>query len=151
MARSSRTVHRGLNRLPNDPNILDRREAYAASSITRGEYEYMDTMKRSQLANIAFHVQSLAEIIILVVNVGIMFGARVDANEANNNWRLSVLIAFATGVWLLASLPWFFFFFLEKRRPGQDPGRRNIVVVGLEQLYHAGRETWKLKQSLISC
>lgn len=148
MARSSRTVHRGLNRLPNDPNILDRREAYAASSITRGKYEYMDTMKRSQLANIVFYVQSLAEIIIRVVIVGIMFGVRVDASEANNNYGFSVLIAFATGVWLLVSLPWFF---LEKRRLGQDPGRRNIVVVGLEQLYHAGRETWKLKQSLISC
>lgn len=74
-----------------------------------------------------------------------MFGLRVDESQANNNWGLSVLIAFASGVWLLVSLPWFV---LEKRRPGQDPGR-NIIVAGLRQLYHAGTEVWKLKQSLL--
>jgi hypothetical protein len=30
-----------------------------------------------------------------------MFGLDVNASESNNNWGLSVLIAFASGVWLL--------------------------------------------------
>lgn len=63
---------------------------------------------------------------------------------ANNNWGLSVLIAFATGVWLLVSIPWFV---LEKRRPGIDPGM-NIVIAGFWQLWRALTQIWHLKQSL---
>ncbi|KAI8675818.1 Autophagy-related protein [Fusarium keratoplasticum] len=117
-----------------------------AGKISRAEYDYEDSMKRSQLANVAFYVQSVAEIVILAVIVGIMFGLDVNASESNNNWGLSVLIAFASGVWLLVSLPWFF---LEKRRPGQDPGDRNIVLAGLSQLFYAMRQIWRLKQSLL--
>lgn len=121
-------------------------EAFAGGNISREEYDYADTMKRSQLANIAFYVQSVGEIFILAVIVGIMFGLEVDKSQANNNWGLSVLIAFAAGVWMLVSLPWFF---IEKRRPGQAPGRRNVIAAGLWQLYYAVRQVWKLKQSLI--
>jgi len=63
---------------------------------------------------------------------------------ANNNWGLSILIAFASAVWLLLSLPWFF---LEKRRPGLDP-EGNIVLAGFKQLWLALREIWHLRQSL---
>jgi MFS-type transporter involved in bile tolerance (Atg22 family) len=118
----------------------------ASGNISREEYDFADTMKRSQLANTAFYVQSVSEIIILAIIVGIMFGVHVNASDANNNWGLSVLIAFASGVWLLVSLPWFF---LEKRRPGQDPGSQNIVMAGLSQLYYTIRQVWKLKQSLL--
>lgn len=121
-------------------------DAYAAGNITREQYNYADTMKRSQLSNVAFYVQSVAEIFILAIIVGIMFGLDVNASEANNNWGLSVLIAFVSGVWLLVSLPWFF---IEKRRPGLDPGRRNIVVAGCLQLYYAVTQIWNLKQSLV--
>ena len=116
-----------------------------AGTITRDEYDRADTMKRSQLANVAFYIQSLGEIVILAVIVGIMFALDVNASEANNNWGLSVLIAFVSGVWLLLSIPWFL---LEKRRPGQDPGM-NIIMAGLYQLYYAVTQIWKLKQSLL--
>ncbi|PKY01447.1 putative autophagy protein [Aspergillus campestris IBT 28561] len=130
----------------NTQTMKERSDQYRAGEISREEYEYADTMERSRLANTAFYVQSVAEIVILAIIVGIMFGLRVDASEANNNWGLSVLIAFATGVWVLVSLPWFF---LEKRRAGQDPGPRGIVVAGLWQIYHAARQIWQLKQSLL--
>lgn len=130
----------------NTPEMKAHADLLASGHMTRDEYDYEDSMKRSQLANVAFLVQSVSEIIILAVIVGIMFGLRVNDSEANNNWGLSVLIAFASGVWLLVSLPWFF---LEKRRPGQDPGRRNIVLAGLQQLIYAMRQIWKLKQSLL--
>lgn len=64
----------------------------------------------------AFYIQSLGEIVILAVIVGVLYGVNVRASQANNNWGLSVLIAFATGVWVLLAIPWFV---LEKRRPGQ--------------------------------
>ncbi|EHA22785.1 hypothetical protein CBS115989_7984 [Aspergillus niger] len=130
----------------NTKEMKDVAEQYVAGSISRDEYDHADTMKRSQLANIAFYVQSVGELFVLPVIVGIMFALNVDASEQNNNWGLSVLIAFASGVWLLVSLPWFV---LEKRRPGQDPQGSNIVVAGLKQLVHAARQVWKLKQSVI--
>lgn len=130
----------------NTPEMKAKADEYQSGSISREEYDFADTMKRSQLANIAFYIQSVAEVFILAIIVGIMFGLRVDDSEQNNNWGLSVLIAFATGVWLLVSLPWFF---LEKRRPGQDTMGQSIVVAGFQQLYLAVQQIWKLKQSLL--
>ncbi|KAL2858460.1 MFS general substrate transporter [Aspergillus pseudoustus] len=130
----------------NTRDMREKADEYMRGTLSRDDYDFADTMKRSQLANTAFYIQSLAEIIILAVIVGIMFGVGINASAAKNNWGLSILIAFASGVWLLVSLPWFF---LEKRRPGADPGNRSIIMVGLSQLYFAMRQVWKLKQSLL--
>lgn len=130
----------------NTKEMKDKAEAYAAGAITRDEYNFADTMMRSRLSNIAFYIQSVAELVILAIIIGVMFGLNVNGSEANNNWGLSVLIAFATGVWVLVSLPWFF---LEKRRPGQDPGKRGILLAGVWQLWHAMRQIWQLKQSFL--
>lgn len=124
--------------------LREKAEQYAEGMITREEYDFADSMKRNELSNTAFYIQSLGEIAILAVIVGIMFGVNVNASTANNNWGLSVLIAFATGVWILLSLPWFI---MEKRRPGQDPGT-NIALAGCKQLWVAITQVWKLKQSL---
>lgn len=120
-------------------------EELSAGRISRDEYDVVDMMKRNELSNVAFYVQSCGEILILAVIVGIMFGLRVNDSTENNNWGLSVLIAFATGVWLLLAIPWFV---LEKRRPGQDPAGKNIVVAGLRQLGYAFQQIWQLRQSL---
>lgn len=101
----------------NTPELRHKAEEYQAGEITREEYDYADTLKRSELSNMAFYIQSLGEIVILATIVGIMFGINVNASTANNNWGLSVLIAFATGVWLLLAIPWFI---KEKRRAGQQ-------------------------------
>lgn len=73
-----------------------------------------------------------------------MFGLHVNDSVENNNWGLSVLIAFATGVWVLCAIPWFI---IERRRPGQDP-KGNIIVAGLKQLKYAIIHIWHLRQSL---
>lgn len=73
-----------------------------------------------------------------------MFGLHVNDSAENNNWGLSVLIAFATGVWILCAIPWFF---IERRRPGQDP-KGNIIIAGLKQLKYAVVHIWHLRQSL---
>lgn len=90
---------------------------YEAGEITRAEYDYADMLKRSELSNVSFYIQSLGEIVILAIIVGIMFGIDVNASVANNNKGLSVLIAFASGMWLLLAIPWFV---KEKRRAGQE-------------------------------
>ena len=131
----------------NTPELRIKAEQYTSGAITREQYDYADTMQRSRLANVAFYIQSCGEIVILAVIVGLLYGVNVRASEANNNYGLSVLIAFATGVWVLLAVPWFV---LEKRRPGQPlPPGVNIVMVGFWQLYRAISQIWKLKQSLI--
>ena len=100
----------------NTPELRAKAEEYSAGSISRDEYDFADMMQRSRLSNMAFYIQSCGEIVILAVIVGVLFGVNVNASQANNNWGLSVLIAFATGVWLMLAIPWFI---IEKRRPGQ--------------------------------
>jgi MFS-type transporter involved in bile tolerance (Atg22 family) len=123
--------------------LRDEARKYESGEISREQYEFTDSMKRNEISNTAFYIQSLGEILILAVIVGIMFGIGVNESEQKNNWGLSVLIAFATGVWLLLAIPWFA---LEKKRPGQDPGM-NIVIAGFWQLYRAITQIWQLKQS----
>ena len=120
-----------------------------ASQVSHGEieleeYYFHESVMRSRLSNIAFYIQSCGEILILAVIVGIMFGLNVNAGDAQNTWGLSVLIAFASGVWLLLSLPWFIW---EKRRPGLSP-KTNIVLAGILQLWSALTKIWRLRQSL---
>ena len=122
-------------------------QEYTTGLITREEYDYADTYQRSRLSNMAFYIQSVGEVVILALIVGVLFGVNVTASQENNNYGLSVLIAFATGVWILLALPWFI---LEKRRPGQRlPPGMNVVAAGMWQLTRAIREIWQLKQSLI--
>ena len=128
----------------NTRELRDKAAEFEDGGISREQYDHADSMKRNELSNTAFYVQSMGEIVILAVIVGIMFALHVNASQANNNWGLSVLIAFASGVWLLLALPWFA---LEKRRPGQDPGM-NIVLAGFFQLWRAVSQIWQLRQSL---
>ncbi|KAH0537071.1 hypothetical protein FGG08_006112 [Glutinoglossum americanum] len=131
----------------NTVELRNKADEYNAGTITRDEYDFADMMKRNELSNMSFYIQSVGEIVILAVIVGIMFGVHVNDSQANNNWGLSVLIAFASGVWLLLAIPWFL---KEKRRPGQPiPPGMNIVTTGFWQLWRAMTHIWKLKQSLL--
>ncbi|KAM0252332.1 hypothetical protein ACHAQJ_007770 [Trichoderma viride] len=131
----------------NATKIKDSRLAYESGDITLEELDRRDEMERSRLSNVSFYIQSVGEVIILAIIVGIMFGLKVDDSVDNNNWGLSVLIAFATGVWLLLSIPWFF---VEKKRPGMMiPPGYNMITVGFWQLYEAMAQIRQLKQSLI--
>lgn len=100
----------------NTPEMRDQAEAYTSGHITRDQYDFQDMMQRNRISNVAFFVQSAGEMLILAVIVGIMWALKVNDSVANNNWGLSVLIAFATGVWILVAIPWFA---IEKKRPGQ--------------------------------
>ncbi len=131
----------------NTPELRHKAEQYEAGEIDREKYDFADMMQRNRIQNVAFIVQSAGEILILAVIVGVMWGLNVNASTANNNWGLSVLIAFATGVWILLAIP---LFVIEKKRPGQPlPPNMNIVSVGFWQLYRAFKQIWRLKQSLL--
>ncbi|KAK2594712.1 hypothetical protein QQS21_007562 [Conoideocrella luteorostrata] len=131
----------------NTQHMKESRAAYESGDISQQDLDRRDEMERSRLSNVAFWMQSVGEVFILAVIVGIMFGVKVDESTANNNWGLSVLITFATACWLALSIPWFIF---EKTRPGlQIPPGKNIVTAGLWQLYEALTQIWRLRQSLI--
>ncbi|KAF7558552.1 hypothetical protein G7046_g5617 [Stylonectria norvegica] len=131
----------------NTPQLRQAAQDYANGDITQQEMDRKDERERSRLSNVSFYIQSVGEIFILVIIVGIMFGVKVNDSVANNNWGLSVLVAFATACWLVLSIPWFL---LEKKRPGMKvPPGMNMVTVGVWQLGEALKEIWHLKQSLI--
>ena len=70
--------------------IRQKAAQFEDGSITRDEYDFADSMKRNELSNTAFYIQSLGEIVILALIVGVMFGVHVNASAANNAWGLSV-------------------------------------------------------------
>ncbi|KIW89364.1 uncharacterized protein Z519_10218 [Cladophialophora bantiana CBS 173.52] len=122
---------------------------YENREISRDEYDFADMMERNRTHNVAFIMQSAGEIVILAVlaKFAILFALDVNASAANNLWGLSVLIAYATGVWIVLAIPWFI---LEKRRLGQKlPPGTNIISVGFWNIWRALVRIWELKQSLL--
>ncbi|OAA38895.1 Major facilitator superfamily domain, general substrate transporter [Metarhizium rileyi] len=131
----------------NTKHIKDSQASYENGDISQDELHRRDELERSKLSNVALWIQSVVEVFFLAAIIGVMFGIKVDDSVANNNWGLSVLIAFATSFWLVLSIPWFF---VEKTRPGlQIPPGKSALTVGVWQLYTAFTQIWKLKQSLI--
>ncbi|KAI1102527.1 autophagy-related protein 22-like protein [Jackrogersella minutella] len=131
----------------NTPELKAAAVEYADGKINHEEYVRIDEVARSRLSNIAFYIQSVGEVVILAIIVGILFGVHVNDSTEANNWGISVLIAFSTACWLVLATPWFV---LEKSRPGlKVPAGKNIVSVGLWQLGEALTKIWHLKQSLI--
>lgn len=131
----------------NTPHLKEAAQQLQAGEITQQDMDRQDEVERSRLSNVSFYIQSVGEVVILAIIVGIMFGVKVDVSTENNNWGLSVLIAFATACWLVLSIPWFL---LEKKRPGMKvPDGMNTVTVGFWQLKEALTQIWHLRQSLI--
>lgn len=103
-------------------------------------------MTRSRYFNLTGIAGALVQVVIIALCVGILHALNVNASDANNNWGISVIIAFVSGLCVLFSLPWFI---MEKRRPGQTiPAGMNIVSAGLWQWWRTASQTWRLKQTL---
>lgn len=122
-------------------------EEYERGDITRDEYDHEDMMQRNRISNMAFIVQSAGEIGILAIMVGVLFALKVNQSTENNDYGLSVVVAYTTSWWLILAIPWFI---LEKRRPGQDiPQGLNIFTVLPWTLWRAMTQIWQLKQTLL--
>lgn len=126
--------------------MLRKAEELKAGSISRAEYDRVDSMSRSKMYNIPNYVVSPFQVLILAICTIMLY--RLDANESDgkNNWGISVLIAFNSALGLVFALPWFV---LEKRRPGQTPpANMNIIRAGLWQWGQTASHIWSLKQTL---
>lgn len=122
-------------------------EELKAGSISRAEYDRIDSMSRSKMYNIPNYIVSPFQVSILAICVIILY--RLDANEsdAKSDWGVSVVIAFVSALGLAFALPWFV---LEKRRPGQTPpANMNIIRAGLWQWRQTASHIWRLKQTLL--
>lgn len=131
----------------NLPVLRRKAEELKTGSISRAEYDRVDSMSRSKMYNIPNYVVSPFQVLILAICTMMLY--RLDANEsdAKSNWGISVVIAFNTTLGLVFALPWFV---LEKRRPGQTPpANMNIIRAGLWQWRQTASHIWRLKQTLL--
>lgn len=131
----------------NLPGMRRKAEELKAGSISRAEYDRIDSMSRSKMYNIPNYIVSPFQVLILAICVIILY--RLDANEsdAKSDWGVSVVIAFVSALGLAFALPWFV---LEKRRPGQTPpANMNIIRAGLWQWRQTASHIWRLKQTLL--
>ena len=121
--------------------------AFKSGALSRADFELADSTKRNEISNISSFVGSAGSSVIIAIGIGMFKAMHVNSSVQNNNWGLSAFNAFGAAAELALALPWFI---LEKRRPGLPcPGNMNIVQAGLWQLYRAGKDIWKLKQSVI--
>ncbi|KAG8749391.1 hypothetical protein FRC14_001465 [Serendipita sp. 396] len=122
-------------------------KAYKAGSLSRADFELMDSMKRNEISNMSFAVGSAGSLAVIAIGIGIFNAPHVNDSAQNNNWGLSVFNAFGAAAELVLAAPWFI---LEKRRPGLPlPSGMNIFQAGIWQLYRALKDIWKLRQSLL--
>lgn len=131
----------------NTPEMRKKAQEFEAGQIDRDAYDFADMMARNRLSNVAFIAQSAVEIVILAILVGILKAIHVQDSTANNDWGLSVTIAFANAWWVVLAIPWFL---IEKHRPGIEiPAGLNIVTVLPWTLWRAIVQIWELKQTLL--
>lgn len=65
----------------NTKEIRDKAELARRGLIPQEEFDHADSMKRNELSNTAFYIQSLGELLILAVIVGIMFALDVNKSQ----------------------------------------------------------------------
>ena len=129
------------------PTLREAASAFKSGTLARADFEFADSMKRNEISNLSAAVGAAGELAVIAIGIGIFKAMRVNLTLQNNSRGLSAFNAFGAAAELALALPWFV---LEKRRPGLPcPGNMNIVQAGIWQLYRAGKDIWKLKQSLI--
>ncbi len=131
----------------NTSTIRENAERYSCGDITREEYDTVDSMKRNEIMNIGLYICGVGQLPLVAIGIGILYALHPNSSTANNNWALSVSVAWTSAYWVILAIPWFI---LEKRRPGQPlPPGLNYLTAGVWQVYRAAIQIWKLKQSLI--
>lgn len=131
----------------NTSTIRECAEKYSCGEISREEYDAVDSMKRNEIMNLGLYVCGVGQLPLIAIGIGILYALHPDSSTTNNNWALSVSVAWTSAYWVILAIPWFV---LEKRRPGQPlPPGLSFLTAGLWQIYRAAIQIWRLKQSLI--
>jgi len=111
------------------------------------EHSRFESLQRNRVSNISLVVNSIGEVIILSIMIGILKAVKSDVSVENNTKAFNVLLAFSGGIWLLCAIPWFI---VEKRRPGLDlPSGASLLTIGFKQTFFTFRECFRLKQTFL--
>ncbi|WVF68804.1 hypothetical protein IAT40_003576 [Kwoniella sp. CBS 6097] len=128
------------------PEVKESEEQLAKGETDQKSHDKIDMLARNRLANVSFFVCSVGEIIVLAILAGILEAIITDDPDSNTR-ALSIVCAYAAGVWIICAAPWLLF---EQYRPGnQLPPKTSYFTVGIKQIYHAFRLCMRLKQTFI--
>ncbi|OCF40185.1 hypothetical protein I317_06010 [Kwoniella heveanensis CBS 569] len=128
------------------PEVKESEEQLAKGETDQKSHDKIDMLARNRLANVSFFVCSVGEIVVLAILAGILEAIITDDPDSNTR-ALSIVCAYAAGVWIICAAPWLLF---EQYRPGnQLPPNTSYFTVGIKQIYHAFRLCLRLKQTFI--
>ena len=82
-------------------------EKYNAGQITRGEYDAVDSMNPNHICNMGLCISGAADIPFVAIGIGILYGMHSNEGTSENNWGLSILIAWSSAYWIVLAAPWF--------------------------------------------
>ncbi|GMK57443.1 hypothetical protein CspeluHIS016_0402770 [Cutaneotrichosporon spelunceum] len=128
------------------PEMQQCEQMLASGMISKAEYEQRDIMTRNTLAHVSFALCSVGELVVLAVLCAIILA--IAQGDAESNTRaLSIVCAYAAGVWMFCSIPWIF---NEQHRPGQQlPPGTTYLTAGVQQVYNVLRLWHRLKQTYL--
>lgn len=129
----------------NLPKVKEKEELLRNGDINEAEYHKTDSYYRNRITNYAWGVSNLGMILVHAVAIGILYALDSRESTQSNTWGISVVIAWATGVWVVFGIPWFF---LEKKRVNQKlPAGQSYLTIGFKQIAYVAKSCLKLKQT----
>ena len=97
----------------NLPKTRAAEEKMLNGEILESEYHKVDSYYRNKITNYSYAFSMFGFTLVCAISIGILKSMDSTANQANNNWAMSVCIMFATIWWIVFGTPWFF---AEKKR-----------------------------------
>ncbi|KAH8655436.1 autophagy protein [Xylariales sp. PMI_506] len=128
----------------NTPEAREVRRAYSAGEISESERESSLMLQRNKLSNISFGFLSVGYTITLLIALGVAYGLHANDSDANNTRAAVVIVGLATGVWVVAAVPWFF---LEKTRSQKLPSGEKYFSVAMQSYWTILKAITELRQT----
>lgn len=127
------------------PKVREQEEKLVNGEIAEADYHKTDSYYRNRITNWAWGVSNTGMVVTHAVAIGILFALNSRSSEQSNTWGISVVIAWATGLWVVLGVPWFF---LEQKRVNQKlPPGESFWTIGFKQIGYVCKSCLKLKQT----
>ncbi|CAN6631609.1 hypothetical protein TRVA0_013S01156 [Trichomonascus vanleenenianus] len=127
------------------PSVKEKEDQLLNGEITEAEYHKVDSYHRNRITNWAWAVSNIGMVVTNAVAVGILYALHSRESVTANTWGISVVIAWATALWIVLGVPWFF---LEQKRVNQPlPSGQSYWTIGFKQIAYVFRSVLKLKQT----
>lgn len=128
------------------PKLIESERQVIEGTKSPEDHAMLDMLERSKLSNISLMFSAIGSMLCILISLGICYGIGT-ATVAENTKVYSVIIGFFGVIWVISSIPWFWW---EQRRPGQRlPDNTNWLTVGPKQVWEAAKNAAKLKQTFL--